>query len=109
MRPVACAVAGALVAVAAGLLPLAASASEALSEQHGCSNCHLAEKKLVGPAYRAVAERYRAQPDAAAQLAAKVAKGGSGAWGAVPMPGMAHVPADDVRSLVVWILAQPSK
>ncbi len=93
----------------AGLLPLAAGASEALAEQHGCGNCHLAQKKLVGPAYQAVAERYRGQPDAPERLVAKVAQGGSGVWGAVPMPAMPHVPADDARTLVAWILAQPAR
>ena len=98
-----------LAAAAAGLLPLAAGASEALSEQHGCSNCHLAQKKLVGPAYQAVADRYRGQPEAQSRLAAKVAQGGSGVWGVVPMPAMAHVPADDARALVAWILSQTSR
>lgn len=99
----------AAVAACAGLLPLAAGASEALAEQHGCGNCHLAQKKLVGPAYQAVAERYRGQPDAAARLVAKVAQGGAGVWGAVPMPGMPHVPPDDARVIVGWILAQTNR
>lgn len=90
-------------------LPLAATASEALADQHGCSNCHLAQKKLVGPSYQAVADRYRGQPEAVAQLVAKVAQGGAGVWGAAPMPAMAHVPADDTRALVAWILAHRKK
>ncbi len=82
----------------------AAIASEALSDQHGCSNCHLVDKKLVGPAFKAVGERYRGRPDAAVLLAAKVSQGGAGVWGAAPMPAMAHVPPEDVRALVAWIL-----
>ena len=82
------------------------SASAALAEQHGCSNCHVADKKLVGPAHKAGADRYRGQPDATARMVAKVAQDGAGVWGAVPMPAMAHVPAEDASALMAWILAQ---
>lgn len=103
---------GGLGAAVAALLLMAsepAFASEALAEQHGCSNCHLPQKKLVGPAYQAVAERYRGQADVPERLVAKVAQGGVGVWGAVPMPAMSHVPADDARALVAWILAHTAR
>ncbi len=85
-------------------LPLAAGAAEALAEQHGCSLCHQVDRKLVGPSFKAVAERYRGQPDAAERLRAKVAQGGVGVWGNVPMPAMGHVPAADTDALLAWIL-----
>jgi cytochrome c551/c552 len=83
-----------------------AQASEALSDKHGCDNCHAMDKKLIGPSFKAVAEKYRKQADANTMLAGKVLGGASGTWGAVAMPAMGHVPAADVQALVSWILKQ---
>jgi cytochrome c len=94
-----------VVAAALGAAP--AWASEDLAEQHGCSNCHRVDRKLVGPAYSAIASKYRDQPGAEEMLLAKVMQGGGGVWGPVAMPSMAHVPLSDVRALVAWILKQP--
>jgi cytochrome c len=52
-----------------------------------------------------VAKKYKGQADAAAKLAEKVKKGGSGVWGPVPMPPNAAVPDADIQKLVAWILA----
>ena len=81
-----------------------ARASEALADKHACLNCHEVGKKLVGPAFSAVALRYRGQEGAEAALLKKIAQGGTGVWGAVPMPPMPQVPAQDSRQLVSWIL-----
>jgi cytochrome c len=64
------------------------------------------DKKLVGPAWNDVANKYRGQKDAEAKLVAKVAKGGSGAWGSVPMPPNApRVNENDIKTLVHFILS----
>jgi len=81
-----------------------AGAGEVLSEQHGCSNCHLVDKKLVGPAYKEVAAKYAGQKDAAAKLAETIQKGGVGAWGQVPMPANPQVSADEAKTLAAWVL-----
>lgn len=78
----------------------------ALAQKSGCFTCHLIEKKLVGPAWNDVAAKYRGQKDAEAKLEAKVAKGGSGVWGAVPMPPNApRVNENDIKALVHFILS----
>ena len=82
-----------------------ARADEALAKKHNCTACHQVDKKLVGPSYKDVANKYRGQKDAAAKLAAKVKKGGQGVWGPVPMPPNAAVPDGDIKTLVAWILA----
>jgi cytochrome c len=64
------------------------------------------DKKLVGPSYKDVANKYRGQKDAAAKLADKVKKGGQGVWGPVPMPPNPAVPDGDIKTLVAWVLAQ---
>lgn len=96
-------------AVVAGLLTAASSAwaNEDLADKHACLNCHQVQKKLVGPSFQAIAAKYRGQPDAAAKLVAKVAQGGSGVWGAVPMPAMSQVPSEDAKRLIDWVLQLP--
>lgn len=72
----------------------------------GCFACHQKDKKLVGPAYKDVAAKYKGQADAVAKLSEKVRKGGSGVWGPVPM---APNPPDkindaDLKASIEWIL-----
>jgi cytochrome c len=95
--------------IAAGLCLVAASsswASEALSDKHGCDNCHAVDKKMIGPSFKAVAEKYKGPADAADTVAVKVRKGGTGVWGTMVMPPMAHVPEADAKVLAAWILKQ---
>ena len=93
-------------ALAAGLLAVpVAQADEAMAKKYNCTACHQLDKKVVGPAYKDVAKKYKGQADAAAKLAEKVKKGGSGVWGPVPMPPNAAVPDADIKKLVAWILA----
>lgn len=47
--------------------------------------CHAKDKKLVGPAFKDVAAKYKGQ-DVSAKLFEKVRKGGSGVFGPIPMP-----------------------
>ncbi len=93
--------------VSAGLLASAGDvlASEALAKKHNCLACHAVDKKLVGPAYKDVAAKYKGQKDAEAKLVDKVKKGSVGAWGQVPMPPNASVPDADVKALAKWVLS----
>ena len=98
-----------LVAIAAVATFLAAStpvmADMAMATAKNCMACHAVEKKLVGPSYKDIATKYAGQADAVDKLAGKVLKGGSGAWGPVPMPANAPVNDADAKKLVAWILA----
>ncbi len=78
---------------------------EALAKKHNCFACHQTEKKVIGPAYKDVAKKYKGQKDAAAMLEQKVKKGGVGVWGQIPMPPNAAVPDGDIKKLVAWILS----
>ena len=76
--------------VAAGVVMAGqANADEALAKAKGCMACHAVDKKLVGPSYKDVAAKYKADKGAVATLAAKVIAGGKGNWGAEI--GRAHV------------------
>lgn len=93
-----------MAAVAAVSAP--ALADEALAKSKNCMACHAVDKKLVGPAYKDVAKKYAGDAKAADMLAAKVIKGGSGVWGAIPMPANPQVSEADAKKLVAWVLSQ---
>jgi len=80
------------------------AAAEAMMKKDGCAACHEIDKKKIGPSYVEVAAKYKGDKDAVAKLSKKVKDGGSGAWGPIPMPPNANVPASDVSDLVTWIL-----
>lgn len=77
-------------------------ADEALAKAKNCMSCHAVDKKLVGPAYKDVAAKYKAADTA--KLVEKVKKGGSGVWGPVPMPPN-NVTDDEAKKLVTWVLS----
>jgi len=87
------------------LVPAQAQNEEELAKKHNCFACHATDKKVVGPAYKDVAAKYRGDKAAEAKLIDKVKKGGTGVWGQIPMPPNAAVPDADVKKLVDWILA----
>ncbi|HMA31788.1 MAG TPA: c-type cytochrome [Casimicrobiaceae bacterium] len=78
---------------------------EDMMKKNGCSACHSEDKKIVGPAYKDVAAKYRGNPKAAAMLEEKVKKGGSGVWGQIPMPPNSQVSDADIKKMVEMILA----
>jgi len=84
----------------------AANASLELAQKSQCMLCHAVDKKLVGPAYKEVAAKYKGDATAEAKLIEKVKKGGSGVWGQVPMPPNTAVKDDDIKTLVKWVLSQ---
>lgn len=91
-----------MAAVAAVSAP--AMADEALAKSKNCMACHAVDKKLVGPSYKDVAKKYAGDAKAAAMLAGKIQKGGSGVWGAIPMPANPQVNDADAKKLAAWVL-----
>lgn len=89
----------------AALLSTATHASEELVRKHGCMACHTLDRKMVGPAFRDIATKYRDDKAAAPKLLEKVKKGGAGVWGPVPMPPHAQVPDADLQAVVKWLLS----
>ena len=80
-------------------------AADELMKKDGCAACHAVDKKIVGPSYQEVAAKYKGDSKAAAMLADKVKKGGSGVWGQIPMPPNSQVPDQDIKTIVAWILS----
>ncbi|MGD8912587.1 MAG: c-type cytochrome [Candidatus Thiodiazotropha sp.] len=75
-----------------------------MATQSGCMACHQIETKVVGPAYKEVAAKYKGDAAALDMLVAKVKNGGVGTWGQIPMPPNAHVSEDNIRTIVTWVL-----
>jgi len=97
--------AAAAATLAGGANAADAKAAEALAKTSGCLACHTVDKKLIGPSYKDIANKYRKDKGAEANLVKKVKAGGKGAWGDVPMPPNAHVKDDDIKAIVKWILS----
>ena len=75
-----------------------------IAKQNACLGCHAVNKKIVGPSFEAVAQKYQADPNAQAFLKNKIAKGGAGSWGVVPMPANAKLSDADLTLLTSWVL-----
>lgn len=96
-----------LLALAATILGSgSAIASQELAQKAMCTGCHAVDKKMVGPAYKDVAAKYKGQAGAATALIDKVRKGSTGAWGAVPMPptGPDKINDADLKTVIEWVL-----
>jgi S-disulfanyl-L-cysteine oxidoreductase SoxD len=100
--PAAVGAASAAAPAASGGAAPAAGTATALLHQHGCVACHGIDNKIVGPALREVAKRYAGRGDAEAYLTGRIRSGGSGAWGAVPMPAQA-IDEADARRIAGWL------
>ncbi len=83
----------------------AAMANADLAKAKNCMACHAVGNKVVGPSFKDVAAKYAGQKDAENQLAQKIQKGGSGVWGAVPMPANPQVSDAEAHTLVKWIIS----
>jgi cytochrome c len=81
-----------------------AASEAAFAKSKNCLACHAIDKKVVGPAFKAVADKYRQDPAALERLALKVRQGGNGAWGVVYMPANAQLSPEESKRLVTWVL-----
>jgi len=71
-----------------------------------CLSCHAVDRKLVGPGFGEIAAKFAGDSAAPSRLARKIREGGSGVWGAVPMPPNSAFSDDEVRRLVEWVLSR---
>jgi cytochrome c len=94
-----------LIALLAGLSTNAVLADQALATKSGCMACHNVKMKVVGPAIKDIAAKYKGQAGIVDTLAAKVKAGSAGGvWGQIPMPPNAHVAETDIKTVVTWML-----
>lgn len=76
-----------------------------LAQSSNCLSCHQVDRKVVGPGFKVIAERFKGNPDAVDYLVHSILMGSRGRWGAVPMPRQTQVSEADARLLAQWILS----
>lgn len=81
-----------------------------LAQMNGCWACHRVERGPVGPAWRAVSERYKDAPSPREWLFYKISNGGTGNWskttgGAVMPPYSPRVSDEHINELIDFILS----
>lgn len=77
--------------------------------KYDCRSCHALDHKVVGPAWKDVAEHYKGQAGAEAMLMEKVRKGGKGHWdketGGIPMTPHPSLSDADLKKVVDFVLS----
>ncbi len=101
-------VATGLMALAVGAAaPALANPEEAMTKA-GCMACHAKDKKMVGPAFKDIAAKYKDAKgqDVVATLSQKVRTGGKGVYGPIPMPpsGPDKIADTDLKAAIELIL-----
>ena len=114
-RPVAPRVAGASAPQSAGEKAAVAARSDfltreqalALATRGDCLICHRIEYRLVGPAWKDVAAKYRGDANAESTIASHIRSGGSFGWkfGVMPPRGGGDISDDEVASMARFIAA----
>lgn len=76
-----------------------------LMERSDCKTCHAIDRKVNGPAYQDIAQRYKGNEFAVRNLSAKIIKGGSGVWGETVMSAHPQLSEEDAAEIVLWIMS----
>jgi cytochrome c551/c552 len=74
-------------------------AVQAVLQKNGCTACHAAKSKLVGPSWADIAQKHEGKAD---YLAGKIKAGGSGVWGSITMPPQA-LGDEEARRIASWL------
>ncbi|WP_211092201.1 c-type cytochrome [Chitinophaga eiseniae] len=85
--------------------PSAFATEKQLLAKLDCAACHRPDVKLVGPSYKAIAQKYKRSDINVNKLAGKVIAGGSGNWGTTPMIPHPALSTADARKIVRYILS----
>jgi cytochrome c len=93
--------------IVAGLMASAGSAfaDADLLKKHNCVACHSNERKMVGPAYKDIAAKYKGDSGAAEKLAKKIKAGGAGVWGQLPMPPNPQLSDADALTMAKYVMS----
>lgn len=83
----------------------AALKGKALMDKSDCNACHSVDNKIVGPAFKEIANKYKGDKTATAKLTEKVIKGGAGVWGEIPMSAHPQLSNADATEMVKYILS----
>lgn len=84
--------------------PAAGPDADRLLRANNCTGCHQTDRKLVGPAFRAVARRHGDEPEAVERLKQSIRQGGGGRWGPIPMPPYPALKDEELQAIAEWII-----
>jgi cytochrome c len=84
-------------------------AGRRLVEAGTCLSCHQVDRKSVGPAFTAVAQKHKGDTAATAYLARKIRRGGSGVWGNVMMPPHSQLSEAEASRIAAYVLSLAEK
>ena len=77
---------------------------QSILQQNNCLACHQVDRRIVGPSYQQIAEKYQDDPNAAKQLAQAIQQGSQGEWGGVPMPPNLKIKDEDLNTIIDWLM-----
>ncbi|MGV3499493.1 MAG: c-type cytochrome [Hydrogenophaga sp.] len=80
---------------------------KALLTSNSCTACHGVSNRIVGPGFTEILAKHKGRADLEAYLATKIKAGGSGVFGAVPMPPQPQLKDADAQAIARWIAAGP--
>ncbi len=72
---------------------------------NACLACHTVDTKVVGPAYKDVAAKYKDDPANAELLRQHIRQGSQGVWGNIPMAAQTHLSDENLEIIVNWLMA----
>ena len=77
-----------------------------LISKSDCFGCHKLTETSIGPAYAAIAAKYKTiTPENMDSMVTQINKGGFGRWGTVPMTPHPQVSREDAESMVHYIMS----
>ena len=76
-----------------------------LIDKSDCKSCHAKNKKVNGPSYIEIANRYRGDDFAARDLSKKIIKGGAGEWGQTVMSAHPQLTEEETTEMALYILS----
>ena len=81
------------------------SAGKVLIGQNDCKSCHAPDKKIIGPSYMSISQKYKNDLKANTRLSNKIINGGTGVWGDVAMAAHPQLSKADAQEIVQYILS----
>jgi cytochrome c len=85
------------------------SDGQKLIEKADCIGCHNKDKKVIGPSYLDIANKYKSNPKNISLLADKIIKGGTDVWGKIPMTPHLTIKKEEAKKMVTYILSLKAK
>jgi len=67
-----------------------------------CRTCHIDSKKLIGPSYKEVSEKYTDEDIDA--IADRIIKGSTGIWGKLPMAPHSDINKNQAKAMAMYIM-----